>query len=163
MSAKPGEVVPIKTAQDRMISEAQRFAVEIAPVTGPYRIEWNAAESEKQVEGGEVGEKSLTEPDATLAALRQSVFWKQTKSYKPATAYGIRCDDLIVLDADGPKGMKTLASMKCKLPDTRRNRTQSGGEHVIFRNASGRKFKSDTKKKVFKGIDIKCRDRKSVV
>lgn len=143
-------VTPFTTRQERMVSEAIRSAAEIAPVRW-YRIYINKKSGDKEApcaKGMEYAQ--LSESDEIAAAAEVAIYGK------PATGHGICCDDLIVLDADGPEGMRQLVVMKDKLPETRRHRSQSGGEHVIYRNASGCTFNSNTKKEIFEGIDIKC-------
>lgn len=140
MSAKPGEVVPIKSKLDDLIAEAIRSAKEIGPIR-PYTL-WIDEDGRKKMFSApwEDG-PALTDPKEIEDAFRNPHHYFASR---PISGYGIETAKIIVYDGDGPIGTKSLEGLRDRLPRTRRVRTRTGGEHVIYLNTSGHEFTADT-------------------
>lgn len=152
MSAKPGDVIQIRLDPDKLIAEAQRSAVEIGPIR-PYTL-WIAEDGRKKMFSAPWKEgPALTDPKGIEDAFRNP---HPCFARRHITGYSIETEELIVYDGDGEVGMKSLGELRDRFPSTRRVRTRTGGEHIIYRNTSGHDFKTDLSRKVHAGVDIKC-------
>lgn len=95
--------------------------------------------------------------DATRDTATIKAWWTKW----PSANIGIRCNGLLVVDADGDKGRQSLVDMESayeKLPATWTVRTGRGGLHVIFRVSEDINIRPGAGKYGYESIDARAND-----
>lgn len=95
--------------------------------------------------------------DATIDIDTIIAWWEKT----PDANIGIRCNNLLVIDADGEKGRNSLIEIETtyeKLPLTWTVQTGRGGIHVIFRVPESLNIRPGAGKYGYENIDIRAND-----
>ena len=72
-----------------------------------------------------------------------------------ASNYGVKCGEIVVIDADAHKGGLTSLATLGDLPATFTVNTPNGGKHLYFRSPAGSRF-GNSVEKLAPGIDVRA-------